>query len=103
MLTLILAIGMIFNAAEASEQISLSTSNEVYYSGDYIVIFGSVNTIFENTPITIQIYHETNLVDVAQVTVAQDGTFVKSFNAVGQQWKEAVSYTHLTLPTNREV
>jgi len=93
MLTLTLAIGMIFNAAEAVEQISLSTSNEVYYSGDYIVVFGSVNTVFENTPITIQIYHETNLVDVAQVPVAQDGTFVKSFNAVGQQWAGEGTYT----------
>ena len=31
--------------------------------------------------------------DVAQVTVAQDGTYVKSFNAVGQQWKEEGTYT----------
>jgi predicted secreted protein with PEFG-CTERM motif len=93
MLTLTLAIGMVFNAAEAVGQISLSTSNEIYYSGDYIVVFGSVNTIFENMPITIQIYHNSNLVDVAQVTVAQDGTFVKSFNAVGQQWKEEGTYT----------
>jgi len=92
MLTLILTIGMVFNAAEA-EQISLSTSNDIYYSGDYVVVFGSVNTIFENMPITIQIYHESNLVDVAQVSVAQDGTFVKSFNAVGQQWKEEGTYT----------
>ena len=86
MLTLTLAIGMVFNAAAAVEPISLSTSSDIYYSGDYVVIFGNVNTIFENMPITIQIYHESNLVDVAQVTVAQDGTFVKSFNAVGQQW-----------------
>ena len=92
MLTLTLAIGMVFNAAEA-EQISLSTSNDIYYSGDYVVAFGSVNTIFENMPITIQIYHGSNLVDVAQVAVAQDGTFVKSFNAVGQQWKEEGVYT----------
>jgi len=92
MLTLTFAIGMIFNAAEAIEQISLSTSNEVYYSGDYIVVFGSVNTVFENTPITIQIYHNSNLVDVAQVTIAQDGTFAKSFNAVGQQWKDEGTY-----------
>ncbi len=84
MLTLTLAIGMAFNAAEAVDQISLSTSSDIYYSGDYVVIFGGVNTIFENTPITIQIYHESNLVDVAQVSVAQDGTFVKSFNAVTQ-------------------
>ena len=88
MLTLTFAIGMVFNAAEAVDQISVSTSSDIYYSGDYVVIFGDVNTIFENMPITIQIYHEANLVDVAQVVVAQDGTFVKSFNAVGQQWDE---------------
>ena len=93
MLTLTLAIGMVFNAAEAVEQISLSTSSDIYYSGDYVVVFGSVNTIFENMPITIQIYHETNLVDVAQGLVAQDGTFVKSFNAVGQQWAGEGTYT----------
>jgi len=92
MLTLALAIGMVFNAAEAVDQISLSTSSDIYYSGDYVVVFGSVNTIFENMPITIQIYYESNLVDVAQVTVAQDGTFVKSFNAVGQQWNEEGTY-----------
>jgi len=93
MLTLILTIGMVFNAAEAVDQISLSTSSDIYYSEDYVVVFGSVNTIFENMPITIQIYYESNLVDVAQVPVAQDGTFVKSFNAVGQQWKEEGTYT----------
>jgi len=93
MLTLTFAIGMIFNAAEAVDQISLSTSSDIYYGGDYVVVFGSVNTIFENMPITIQIYYESNLVDVAQVSVAQDGTFVKSFNAVGQQWKEEGTYT----------
>ena len=92
MLTLTFAIGMVFNAAEAVDQISLSTSSDIYYSGDYVVVFGSVNTIFENMPITIQIYHESNLVDVAQVSVAQDGTFVKSFNAVGQQWNEEGTY-----------
>ena len=92
MLTLTFAIGMVFNAAEAVDQISLSTSNNIYYSGDYVVIFGTVNTIFENMPLTIQIYYKSNLVDVAQVIVAQDGTFVKSFNAVGQQWNEEGTY-----------
>jgi len=92
MLTLTFAIGMVFNAAEAVDQISLSTSSDIYYGGDYVVVFGSVNTIFENMPITIQVYHESNLVDVAQVPVAQDGTFVKSFNAVGQQWNEEGTY-----------
>jgi len=93
MLTLTLTIGMVFNAAEAVDTISLSSASDIYYSGDYVTIFGTVNTIFENMPITLQIYHETNLVDVAQVTVAKDGTFVKSFNAVGSQWKEEGTYT----------
>ena len=92
MVTLTLAISMVFNAAEAVDQISLSTSSDIYYSGDHVVVFGSVNTIFENMPITIQVYHESNLVDVAQVPVAKDGTFVKGFNAVGQQWSEEGTY-----------
>ena len=93
MLTLTFAVGMVFNAAEAVDQISLSTSNNIYYSGDYVVVFGSVNTIFENMPITIQIYHEQNLISVAQVPVAKDGTFVASFYATGSKWKDEGSYT----------
>ena len=96
MLTLTLAIGMVFNAAAATDQIILSTSSDIYYNGDFVVVFGNVTTIFENMPITIQIYHDSNLVDVAQVVVAQDGTFVKSFNAVGQQWnEEGLSLIHI--------
>ena len=92
MFTLMLAIGVIFNAAEAEEPMSISTPNNIYYSGDYVVIFGSIDTVFENMPITIQIYYESNLIDVAQVPVAQDGTFVKSFNAIGKQWKDEGTY-----------
>ena len=84
---------MVFNAAEAEESISLSTTNDIYYNGDYIVVFGNVSTIFENMPITIQIYYETSLIDIAQVPVAKDGTFVKSFSATGKQWKDEGVYT----------
>jgi predicted secreted protein with PEFG-CTERM motif len=84
---------MVFNAAEAEESISLSTTNDIYYNGDYIVVFGNVGTIFENMPITIQIYYETSLVDIAQVPVAKDGTFVKSFSATGKQWRDEGIYT----------
>ena len=90
--TLTLAV-MVFNAAEAEESISLSTTNDIYYNGDYIVVFGNVGTIFENMPITIQIYYETSLVEIAQVPVAKDGTFVKSFSATGKQWKDEGIYT----------
>ena len=93
MLTLTFAIGMVFNAAEAVDQISLSTSSDIYYSGDYVVVFGSVNTIFENMPLTIQIYYESNLISIAQSDVAKDGTYVASFYATGSKWKDEGTYT----------
>ena len=92
-LTLTLSIGMIFQATEAVDEITLSTSNDIYYNGDHVVVFGNVNTLFENIPITIQIYHETNLISVAQVPVAKDGTFVSSFYATGSKWKDEGTYT----------
>jgi len=92
-LTLTLAICGSFQAAEAVDEITLSTSNDIYYNGDHVVVFGNVSTFFENLPITIQIYHETNLISVAQVPVAKDGTFVSSFYATGAKWKDEGTYT----------
>ena len=93
LLTLTLAISMIFQAAEAVDEVTLSTPNDIYYNGDHVVVFGNVSTFFENLPITIQIYYETNLVSVDQVPVAKDGTFVSSFYATGSKWKDEGSYT----------
>jgi len=92
-LILTFGISMIFQAAEAVDEVTLSTSSDIYYDGDHVVVFGSVNTFFENLPITIQIYHETNLVSVDQVPVAKDGTFVSSFYATGSKWKDEGTYT----------
>ena len=92
-LTLTLAICVSFQAAEAVDEIMLSTSNDIYYNGDHVVVFGNISTFFENLPITIQIYHEQNLIGVDQVPVAKDGTFVASFYATGSKWKDEGSYT----------
>ena len=92
-LILTFGISMIFQAAEAVDEVTLSTSSDIYYDGDHVVVFGNVNTFFENLPITIQIYHETNLVSVDQVPVAKDGTFVSSFYATGSKWKDEGTYT----------
>jgi len=91
-ITFTLAI-MVFHAAEAVETISLSTAKNLYYDGDHVVVFGSVNTIFEDMPITVQIYFGSNLVSIAQPEVATDGTFVASFYATGTKWKDEGTYT----------
>ena len=57
------------------------------------MIFGNVETIFEDIPITIRIYHESNLIVIAQPNVGKDGTFVKSFYATGTKWKDEGIYT----------
>jgi predicted secreted protein with PEFG-CTERM motif len=92
-LTLTLGISMVFQAAEAAESVTLSTTNDIYYNGDHVVIFGNISTFFENLPITIQIYHGTNLIGVDQVPVADDGTFVSSFYATGAKWLDEGTYT----------
>ena len=92
-LTLTLAIWVSFQAAEAAGSITLSTSSDVYYDGGHVVVFGNVDTLFQNLPITVQIYYETNLVSVAQVPVAKDGTYVSSFYATGSKWKDEGTYT----------
>jgi len=85
-------MGIIFQTAEA-DPISISSNNDIYYAGDYIVIFGSVDTVFENMPVTVQIYHQSSLVDVAQIPTAKDGTFAVTFTADGQQWAEDGTYS----------
>ena len=93
MLALTLAISMSFQVTEAVDEMTLSTASDTYYNGDHVVVFGSVNTFFENMPITIQIYYQSNLINVAQVPVAKDGTFVSSFYATGSKWKDEGTYT----------
>ena len=90
--TLMLVV-MVFHTAEAADSFSVSTSNDIYHDGDYIVIFGNVETIFENIPITIQIYHGSNLITIAQQDIAKDGPFAASFYATGAKWKEDGTYT----------
>ena len=90
--TLMLGI-LVFHTAEAEESFSVSTSNDIYYDGDYIVVFGNVETVFEGMPITIQIYRDTNLIMIAQPNVAKDGTFAANFYATGTKWNEDGTYT----------
>jgi len=106
--TLILAIGITIHTAEAAGSITVETSNDVYHSGDFVVVFGKVQTVFENTPITIQILNQGNIVGIAQIEVAQDGTYVTSFNASGPLWindgtyQISVAYSTTTAQTTFE-
>jgi len=88
-LLVILSIGTVF--AEES-LISVQTDDNNYDEGDTVVISGMVNTVIGETPIIIQIIYETAYVHLAQVEVAQDGSFTETVIAEGPLWKKSGEY-----------
>ncbi|MGV7226447.1 MAG: PEFG-CTERM sorting domain-containing protein [Nitrosopumilus sp.] len=91
MTLLIISSGTAFAAEE--DLILVQTDDNHYDEGDTIVVSGNVGTVIGETPIILQLFSEGNLVDIAQLTVAQDGTFSKTFLAEGQLWKKSGEYT----------
>jgi predicted secreted protein with PEFG-CTERM motif len=82
------------STAFAQESIlSIETDDNNYDEGDTIVIFGNVNTVIGDTPVLIQIVNEGAIVEIAQITVGQDGTFTKIIIAEGGVWKKGGDYT----------
>ena len=79
--------------AQTEELISIKTSDKSYEDGDTIVISGNVTAIILDTPITLQIFYENNLVDIGQVIVAQDGSYSFTLKAAGDNWKKDGTYT----------
>jgi predicted secreted protein with PEFG-CTERM motif len=80
------------NAAQTLE-ISVQTDDNNYDEGDTIVISGNVSIVVGSTPITLQLFSEGNLVDIAQIVVAQDGSYSHTVIAEGPQWKKPGDYT----------
>ena len=93
---IVIAVGITFGLtptiAAVEDPISVSTSKDIYYENDIIIVFGKVTTILNELPVTIQLYHEDNLIAVDQVEIALDGTFATDFRAKGNFWKEDGTY-----------
>jgi len=73
--------------------LSINVSNNSFEEGETIVISGKVSTIVLETPVTIQIFNEGNLIEIAQIVVAQDGSFTHTIIAQGPQWQTEGAYT----------
>ena len=79
--------------AQTSTLLTISSTKSIYTEGETIVISGEVSTVIGQTPVTIQLFHKGNLVEVAQLQVANDGTFTKTILAQGPLWKNNGEYT----------
>jgi len=93
LILIIVTIGLTPSFAFAEESDSISTNLEAYTSGEVVIVFGKIVDITPGLPLTIQIFHNDNLIDVAQISVAQDGTFAQTFNALGPLWSGDGTYT----------
>jgi len=87
---LIISTGIVF----AQEFIiSVQTNENNYTEGDIVVISGQVTTILAgDEPVTLQLFLEDNLIDIAQITVAQDKNFSHTIIAKGPLWQKTGDY-----------
>ena len=77
--------------SQGGQIIILNTDKTAYNDGDVITLTGSVEKVVAGLDMSIQIFSEingkTNLVEIAQVIVTEDGQFTKTFVARGAQWQ----------------
>jgi len=72
--------------------IFVETSQNAYEEGETVVVSGNVTSIIEGAEVSITIFQEGNLVDIAQVEVAQDGKYTSTFKALGPLWTKDGTY-----------
>jgi predicted secreted protein with PEFG-CTERM motif len=87
----------LFHARQVEEERPQGESppqlGNLYNEGDTIVISGEVSTIIVGTPITLQMFNQGNLVDVAQFNVAEDGNYSYTMIAEGPYWSKSGEFT----------
>jgi len=82
--------------AFSQQPLEVNLSEQVYFQGDIIVISGQVTPVIEGD-VTLQLIRlgesgEESIVEIAQIQVAQDGTFVHEVYATGKQWQLESEY-----------
>ena len=77
----------------AESVISIETNANSYKEGETIVISGKVSAIITGTPVTMQFFSQGNLADIAQIMIAQDGSYSHTVIAEGPLWSKAGEYT----------
>jgi hypothetical protein len=87
---IIISTGTAF--AETTSLISVETDDDNYDEGDTIVISGQVHTIVGDTQVTLQLFREGNMIEIAQIQVSKDGNYSHTIITEGQLWKNQGEY-----------
>ena len=84
----LLVISTSFAYAQESP-ITVQTDDNNYDEGDTIVVSGKVSTVVNGVDVVLQLFREGNMLEIAQIKVAQDGTFSHTILAEGPLWANA--------------
>jgi predicted secreted protein with PEFG-CTERM motif len=79
-------------AFASSSLISVQTNDDNYDEGDTIVISGQIETIIGDTQVTLQLFTQGNMVEIAQIKVSKDGNYSHTIIAEGNLWKNQGEY-----------
>lgn len=63
-----------------------------YEEGDTVVISGKVKAVILDTPVSLQMFYGNALIQIDQLSVAQDGTFATTIIAKGPMWTKDGTY-----------
>ena len=72
--------------------ISVQTDDDNYDEGDTIVISGKITTIIGDTQVTLQLFRDGSMVEIAQIKVSEDGNYSHTIIAEGAMWKNQGEY-----------
>ena len=87
-LLFVIFISPVFVQAELTGQkITINSDNTAYQEGDVITITGEVEKVIPGMPISLQLFLEKTVLEIAQVPVSQDGKFYETFLATGPMWQ----------------
>ena len=85
----LIPVGTVFANASI---ISVQTNNITYDEGDTIVVSGQIQTIIGQTPVTLQLFKDGNMVEIAQIIVSKDGNYSYRILAEGSMWQSQGEY-----------
>ena len=90
----LIILGVITTGTVFAEEslISLQTDDDNYIEGDTILISGNIVTIIGDTQVTMQLFQQGKLIEIAQIIVSQDGNYSHTVSAQGPLWKNQGSY-----------
>ena len=85
----LIPIGTVFGNGSL---IIVETDNPTYDEGDSIIISGNIDTIIGDTPVTLQLFKDGNMIEIAQIIVSKDGNYSYSVIAEGSLWQNSGEY-----------